>query len=195
MKGINFAENSDEEDEDEPRPTPEAYWQSVKNRYKAETIDPAALATPQVDVLPAHWTVISISVTDDKRTILISRQRPHAEPLIFCLPLDRQGRREGEVNEEEHFSYETAVQEFLSIIHDSNEMTQNAKKMVTKEDRVEWWATRVKLDERMKALVENIEYCWLGGFKVRSPYSDVFLPLTCPRRPYCMSPAVPTQRF
>lgn len=158
---------ADESDDDEPdsEASLKAYWQSVKRRYRSEAIDAAGLAASPVDTLPEHWTIVNISVTDDKSTLLISRQRPQREPLIFCLPLDRQGRREGD-DDEEHFSYKTAIEEFQDIIHSSDETTKSAKDLTTKEERAGWWADRSKLDLRMKELLENIEYCWLGAFKV-----------------------------
>ena len=33
--------------------------------------------------------------------------------------------------------------------------------------KIAWWDSRKQLDQRMKDLVENIEFCWLGAFKVR----------------------------
>ncbi|KAG8894550.1 hypothetical protein FRB99_001141, partial [Tulasnella sp. 403] len=162
-KRLLFTEES-EDDEPDDEGNLQAYWQSIKRRYRGESMDPAGLASPLVDQLPANWTVVNISVTDDKRTLFVSRQRARTEPLIFCLPLDRQGRREGE-DEENHFSYEKALEEFNDIIRLSDESTKSAKDLADKQARVEWWAERTKLDLRLKELLENIEYCWLGAFK------------------------------
>ncbi|KAG8988816.1 hypothetical protein FRB93_003969 [Tulasnella sp. JGI-2019a] len=162
-----FTNESDNEDDDEPdsENSLQAYWQSVKARYRAETMDAAALAAPQADHLPEDWTVIHISVSEDKQTLYISRQRARSEPLIFCLPLNRQGKREGVDDEDEGFSYDKAVEEMEDIIRLNDDTAKSAKDLADKEARAGWWADRAKLDARIKALLENIEYCWLGAFK------------------------------
>ncbi|KAG8895793.1 hypothetical protein FRC00_006914 [Tulasnella sp. 408] len=164
-QGLMFAQDSDEDDEDDEETDMQAYWQMVKKRYRSETLDAAGLACPMVDLLPEHWTVVNISVTDDKQTLFISRQRARCEPLIFCLPLDRQGRREMGDDEEEPLSYEKAIEELQDIIRLNDETAKNAKDIQDKEGRAAWWAERGNLDLRLKELLENIEFCWLGAFK------------------------------
>lgn len=164
--GLMFAQDSDEDDEDDEETDMQAYWQMVKKRYRSETLDAAGLACPMVDLLPEHWTVVNISVTDDKQTLFISRQRARCEPLIFCLPLDRQGRREMGDDEEEPLTYEKAIEELQDIIRLNDETAKNAKGIQDKEGRAGWWAERGQLDLRLKELLENIEFCWLGAFKV-----------------------------
>ncbi|KAG8921766.1 hypothetical protein FRC02_012360 [Tulasnella sp. 418] len=154
-----FHEEEDEEDTDSSM---RQYWEAVGQRYRSLTMDPVGLAASQINLLPETWTVVHISVTDDKTALFISRQRPGCEPVIFCLPLDRQGRRDGD---DEHFSYEKAIEEFNDIKNLNDASAKNAKDVVTKEGRINWWAERGQLDTRLKELVENIEYCWLGAFK------------------------------
>ena len=46
---------------------------------------------------------------------------------------------------------------------------RRASEIIKSDDRdakAAWWAERKQLDLRMKGLVENIEFCWLGAFKV-----------------------------
>ncbi|KAG8981364.1 hypothetical protein FRB90_007306, partial [Tulasnella sp. 427] len=160
-----FTQDSDEDDEDGDEMNLQSYWQTVKKRYRTEILDPAGLACPIVDMLPEHWTVVNISVTDDKQTLFISRQRARCEPLIFCLPLDRQGRRELGDDEEEPLTYERAIEELQDIIRLNDETAKNAKDIQDKEGRAGWWSDRGKLDVRLRELLENIEFCWLGAFK------------------------------
>lgn len=163
-----FAPDSDDDDDDDSDETSmQAYWQMVKKRYRSETLDPEGLTCPTVDLLPEHWTVVNISVTDDKQTLFISRQRARREPLIFCLPLDRQGRREMGEDEDAQLTYEQAVEELQDIIRLNDETAKNAKDIQDKDGRASWWSERGQLDIRLKELLENIEFCWLGAFKVR----------------------------
>lgn len=98
--------------------------------------------------------------------MLFSRQRPNREPLIFYVPLERHGRKEE--NTDEQFTYHDAMQQFEEILRESNLSAKNARD-VPPQDRgakAAWWAHRVSLDKRLRELLENMEFCWLGAFKV-----------------------------
>jgi separase len=116
--------------------------------------------------------VISINVTEDHNTMFISRHQRNHQPLVFCLPLDRQGRREGE-DEADLFTFDTAAHEMEDIIRSSNESARNAKSVETREQKVAWWEERYGLDKRMEEMLLNMEFVWLGPFKVsRAPQSS-----------------------
>ena len=157
-----FRDNQDEPDFDgEYR----EYWKAVSDRHSAARFDQELLSRSMVERLPHNWTVVTISVSEDRRTIFLSRQRPHHQPLLFSVPLE--GRREGE---EEAVTFQGGIEEFEEIIRLSDETTRSAEH-VTKTDRRQrcnWWAERTKLDTRLRELLENIEFCWLGAFKVCS---------------------------
>jgi len=139
------------------------YWKTVNDHHFTAKFDPEILSQNVAERLPRNWTVVSISVSEDRRTIFASRQRPDRRPLLFSIPLE--GRREGE---EEVITFQGALDEFDEIIRLSDETTRSAEH-VTKTDRRQrcnWWAERTKLDTRLRELLENIEFCWLGAFKV-----------------------------
>ncbi|KAI8971333.1 peptidase family C50-domain-containing protein [Trametes punicea] len=165
--------SSDSED-DEPVDDEDlkTYWESIAKRYEAQCFDMARMSIHQADQLPPHWTVITVSVTQDRHTMFITRQRAARKPLIFCLPL--KGRREGQ--EDEHLTYDDAINELQDIIRLSDEGTRQAAN-VKKDDRSErmaWWKTRSELDTRLRELLADIEYCWLGAFKtIFTPTRDV----------------------
>lgn len=152
--------NKDEPDFDEEY---REYWKTAGDHHSAAKFDPELLSRSMVEHLPHNWTVVSISISEDRRTIFVSRQRPHRQPLFFSIPLE--GRREGE---EEAITFQGALDEFEEIIRLSDETTRSAER-VTKTDRRQrcnWWTERTKLDTRLRELLENIEFCWLGAFKV-----------------------------
>nr|XP_018264106.1 uncharacterized protein I303_03986 [Kwoniella dejecticola CBS 10117]OBR86264.1 hypothetical protein I303_03986 [Kwoniella dejecticola CBS 10117] len=153
-----------------------SYWDIIKAKYSANPIvstDPVAL-----DILPTEWSVISINVTDDRNTMFISRHQRNHQPIVFCLPLDRQGRREGE-DDESLFTFDSAINEMKDIIDRSNDTARTAKGVVTREDKIAWWEERFRLDAKMKALCESIEFVWLGAFKTifspRLPNSNILI--------------------
>ncbi|OJT06676.1 Separin, partial [Trametes pubescens] len=155
---------SDSED-DEPMDDVDlkAYWQAIAKRYEAQSFDMAKMSVNQADQLPLHWTVVNVSITEDRHTMFVTRQRAGHKPLIFCLPL--KGRREGQ--EDEHLTYEDAIKELQEIIRLSDEGTRQAAdvKKDDREARMAWWKTRSELDGRLRELLGDIEFCWLGAFK------------------------------
>jgi separase len=156
--------DSDDESGEEDHMSMTEYWQELQERYRSEGSDPVSLATSQTDFLPFNWTVISVTVTEDRSTMIISRQRPHQKPLIFYLPMNRQERRDD--NTENDFTYDVAIEELESIIDASNATSRNAIEVSGNAERKAWWAERMSLDKRLRTLVENVEFCWLGVFKV-----------------------------
>ena len=141
-----------------------AYWAEVKERHSANHF--LNLDAYDLSPLPSSWAVISINVTDDHNTMFISRHQKGHQPLVFCLPLDRQSRRE--CDEEDVFSFDAGAKELRTIITESDTMAKAAKGITERAARAAWWTYRYDLDRRMKSLVESIEFCWLGAFKVDS---------------------------
>ncbi|KAF8878729.1 peptidase family C50-domain-containing protein [Infundibulicybe gibba] len=144
------------------------YWSFIQDRYRAQGTDTLSLSTSNMASLPRNWTIIHINVTDDKGALFITRQQggdvEHA-PLVFCVPL--KGRRDnGSGEDEDQLTFEDALDELKDIIRLSDEGTKAA--IHIKNDpaaRTQWWKTRTQLDIRLRELLENVEFCWLGAFK------------------------------
>ncbi|KAL1738262.1 peptidase family C50-domain-containing protein, partial [Schizophyllum fasciatum] len=155
-------QGSDEEDSEER--TLREYWARVKSRYDAVGTSPDASAI-STETFPANWTIVHIAVTEDRRTLFLSRQEggERGEPLVFCIPL--QGRRDTD-DDEEYLSFDDALSEMGEIVRLSNESTKTAVNIRNSpEARQNWWKERAALDTRLKELLQSIEFCWLGGFK------------------------------
>ncbi|KAI0029237.1 peptidase family C50-domain-containing protein [Vararia minispora EC-137] len=158
-----FTVDDDSGDEAADLPSLMHYWNTVRDKYMAKSLSVTELSKSRVNSLPKHWTVIHISVTDDKNTMFVSRQRASQKPLVFCLPL--KGRRESE--EDEHLTFQDALDELTEIVRLNDETTRQAVhvRKQDKDARAAWWADRMALDKRLQELLENIEFCWLGAFK------------------------------
>lgn len=91
------------------------------------------------------------AMSESQRSILVSRQRAHRDPFVFCIPL--RGRRE--TADEEHFTFDDAITELKDIIQSSDEGTRQASNINSddKEGKAAWWAERKRLDQRMKELL------------------------------------------
>lgn len=142
-----------------------SYWNALRLKYSSDLLP----SSHDTSALPANWVVISINVTEDRTTMFISRHQANHEPLVFTLPLDRQGKREGEA-EADLFTFDAAVKLLQGIIDESNEGARNAKHVIDKEGRIAWWEKRYELDKRLEELCQTMEFCWLGAFKVCYSY-------------------------
>lgn len=144
------------------------YWQAIRQKYQTQILEPLLLSS-EAATLPNNWTVVNISVTADKSTLLCCRREggnDSSQPLIFCIPLKE--RREQAGGDGDHLTFDGALSELQDIIHASNESTKNAVHIKPDDEnaRSHWWKQRGLLDVRLRELLENIEYCWLGAFKV-----------------------------
>ncbi|KIY64248.1 hypothetical protein CYLTODRAFT_358669 [Cylindrobasidium torrendii FP15055 ss-10] len=156
---------SDDEDECQPGSLQE-YWESVRDRYQDRVLDLPTLSESRVSTLPAHWSVVHIAIAADKGTLFITRQYGgggNERDLAFTIPL--KGRRDSE--EDEHLTFQDVLTEFSDIVKSSNDTTKAAINIKSGDDeaRLAWWRERGALDTRLKDLLENIEFCWLGAFK------------------------------
>jgi separase len=159
--------NLDDDDDDDEQSEDfllSQYWESIRLKYQQLPFDLASLSRSKVDALPANWTVVHVYLTEDQNTMFVCRQRANQKPLVFSLPL--KGRRETE--EDEHLTFQDAVGELREIVRLSDESTQTAINVKGQDQRARaaWWADRTALDKRLKELLENIEFCWFGAFKV-----------------------------
>ncbi len=139
------------------------FWNHVAERHR-NTSASSILKVPEASNIPPSWTVVTINLSEDCGTLYLSRVQRDRPPLIFSLPLDRQGRRE---EEDETFTFGKALGELREIIQTSDTIARDAKNIEGKEGRAEWWNKRKVLDTRMKDLLASVEFCWLGAAKVR----------------------------
>lgn len=133
---------------------------------KAENgyIDTAAqFQSRYIDILPAHWTTVSISMNDDGTELWVSRYHAGQTPLVLRLPMTR--KAEDHLNETESFTYAAARSELIDIIKCSDYSCHNPPDSSVKGGKSKWWEDREALDRRLHELLISMEDIWLGGFK------------------------------
>jgi len=175
---LRFDDPSDDESEGREMLT---YWTSVRDRYRARIVDASISSESDINQLPDNWMVVHIAVNEAKDTLFMSRQRPNQTPVAFCVPLARTSRKEdGGINAQ--LTFDAAVQELKDIM-ELNAATSKRAASVQSQDRearAAWWGERGALDTRLKELLENMEFCWLGAFKVCTSVQGL---TTCGRLP------------
>ncbi|PNP49802.1 hypothetical protein THARTR1_09570 [Trichoderma harzianum] len=115
-----------------------------------------------VDLIPKKWSVISISLSDNRHDLCITKFQAGQGPFILRLPLGRANSRDAD---SEVFNFENGREELLELIKLANESSHSARDFTAKGERGAWWAERQALDSRLKRLLVTIETTWLGGFK------------------------------
>ncbi|KAL7930051.1 peptidase family C50 domain-containing protein [Trichoderma chlorosporum] len=115
-----------------------------------------------VDLIPKKWSVISVSLSDNRHDLCITKFQADQGPFILRLPLERANSRDAD---SEVFNFEHGRTELLELIKLANESSHSARDFTAKGERGAWWAERQALDSRLKRLLVTIETTWLGGFK------------------------------
>ena len=115
-----------------------------------------------VDIIPRSWNVISISLSDNKHDLCITKMAAGQTPFVLRLPLERASSRDAD---NAVFNFQQGRAELLEIIDKTNETCHDARDFSVKGAKTAWWADRQELDNRLKDLLENVEQIWLGGFR------------------------------
>ncbi|KAI8639658.1 peptidase family C50-domain-containing protein [Parasitella parasitica] len=131
---------------------------------ESETND-AEFQAKFVDILPANWTICSLSLDTGNGDLYAVQLRAKEPPFAVKLPLDRANHRPGNSSSYDSEQYVDAVAELKDIIQGSDETITNSVNCNQAGQIEAWWNTRKSLDARLKKLLENIENQWLSGFK------------------------------
>jgi hypothetical protein len=138
-------------------------WQNAEVRYKRYSTGDGMPTSEAATLLSRHWAALSLHLTPDLESIIATRYDNGRPPLVVQLPLDRVGRRDGE---DCILGFLQAREELVDIIARANATSQNAKNVVEIEARRTWWSERKTLDQRLAALLGDMERKWFGAFRV-----------------------------
>ena len=115
-----------------------------------------------IDVIPKNWTVISLSLSDDRSDLCVTKLEAGHSPFVLRLPLERANCRDAD---SAPLDFAQGREEMLEIIRLANETSHSGKEMTVKDEWQKWWEEREILDKRLQELLGSIENTWLGGFK------------------------------
>lgn len=115
-----------------------------------------------IDIIPATWNVVSIALSETRQELILTRFEPGHGPFIVRVPLERNASRDAD---EELFGFDQGKSEMLDIIDLANANAHGGRAASNKAAKLQWWADRDELNNRIKELLENIEKVWLGGFR------------------------------
>ncbi|PNY27054.1 Separin [Tolypocladium capitatum] len=115
-----------------------------------------------VEMIPKNWSVISMSLSETRHDLCITKLQAGHSPFILRLPLERANSRDAD---SEVFNFEHGRAELADIIKLANETSHSARDFAAKGERSAWWSEREALDSRLKDLLVTMETTWLGGFR------------------------------
>ena len=115
-----------------------------------------------IDIIPQDWNVVSMTLSQERDEMLVSKLRSGQTPFILRLPLNRHNSLD---QDDEVFGYDEGRAELRDIVSLGNSSAHSAQDFSRKGAKTEWWETRATLDARLKDLLTNMESIWLGGFK------------------------------
>lgn len=138
-------------------------WPSQEQHQSLRAIPSSASWSEDfVDILPAPWTAVSLSLNEDCTELFATRYRAGQPPLVVRLPFSR--HLEGD-QDAETFDYTRGKAELEDIIQASNYTCHSSGSIDVKGAKSNWWKQREALDKRLHELLINMENIWLGGFK------------------------------
>ncbi|KAF2837812.1 hypothetical protein M501DRAFT_995055 [Patellaria atrata CBS 101060] len=114
-----------------------------------------------VDIIPETWSVISMSLNENRDELYITRYQAHQSPFILRLPMSRHNSID---KDEDIFGFDEGKRELLEIIGLSDFSLRDKRDLRAKGAKTAWWEERQALDSRMEDLLLNIQNIWLGGF-------------------------------
>lgn len=127
------------------------------------TTEMAKFQRDYVELVPHNWSVVSISLSDNRHDLCITKFQAGHSPFILRLPLERANSRDAD---SEVFNFEHGREEMMEIIAQANETSHSGTRdFSAKGARTAWWEERAALDERLRDLLATMETTWLGGFR------------------------------
>jgi separase len=141
---------------------PALHSASTRRSSLGFTVDLHKIQRDYVDIVPASWNVISISLSDGNHDLCITKLQAGQSPFVIRLPLERATSRDAD---SDVFDFQQGRAELLDIIKLINKTCHDSRDMTVKGAKNAWWAEREALDGRLKDLLMNVEKIWLGGFR------------------------------
>ncbi len=121
--------------------------------------------------LPQEWTLNWLSLSPDRKHLLISRVRNSTGTVFLRLPLSvahRCGPRTSvgtSCKSDEGLDYGDLQRSFDVIMAANKTTTAAAAQATSEETRADWWEKRHAIDVELQSLLRTMEASWLGVWR------------------------------
>ena len=106
--------------------------------------------------------MISISLSESREELLLSKLQAKKSPFVVRLPLHRVSSEDAV---DEPFGFDEGKKEMLQLMELADFSAHEGRERTGKEAKAAWWSERQALDQRLRDLLVNIENIWLSGFR------------------------------
>src|SRR4051812_29109604 len=89
-----------------------------------ELTDVSHFQRDYIDIIPHDWTAVSVSLSEDRGELYVSKFQAGQSPFLLRLPLGRHNSRDAD---EEVFGFEQGRSELLEIFDLANYSTHDAR--------------------------------------------------------------------
>lgn len=138
----------------------------IHDEHKESTgrlsLQQAAFQNDFVNIIPPAWNVVSITLGENRKELILTRMEAQSCPFIVRVPLVREASLDAD---EEPWGFDQGKAEMLSIIDRANESAHSGRRVTGKNGKLQWWKDRDELNSELEMLLANIEKMWLGGFR------------------------------
>jgi hypothetical protein len=125
-------------------------------------LDPSSeLADSALD-LPSDWLICRMTVDISRQILTLIVQKRDTQFATLALPLKRSFAREGG-EKQRAYTFENMEKDMNTIIQTNNNMLK--KSYETRDEKLQWWEDRTKLDRDLYNLLCKLESIWLGPFR------------------------------
>src|SRR2546423_815540 len=98
----------------------------TEDKFNDELTDVSHFQRDYIDIIPHEWTAVSVSLSEDRSELYVSKFQAGQSPFLLRLPLGRHNSRDAD---EEVFGFEQGRSELLEIIDLANYSTHDARDM------------------------------------------------------------------
>lgn len=144
-------------------------WPESKTLSHHSNLDASASSQQDIGSLPSAWTVISMTLDDEKDKLSICRYRSIESPFTVQIPLNRASV----ADPDGVWTFEHGKAKLASFIARIADGLKKGKANIAKEEGRKWWDERHELDKELKNFVHDVEKYWyvmpLSRFQFRTP--------------------------
>ena len=125
-------------------------YKETRKKKKREIMD-------EMKNIPEEYTIITIGMSNDKNSLIISRMQPqYKKPIIEHIQMDSNNDNQIEIEGDNNLLF--TIQEQLSkLIETSVEESNKNSKNIPKEEWSLWWEQRQTKDDNMKQLLLSLQ--------------------------------------
>jgi separase len=139
-------------------------WPAIEQPMSSQTttLKQSDFQRDFIDIIPASWNVVSMSLTDDKAAMKLVKYRAGQSPFILRIPF---AHREADDPDEVVLDMALAYERLRAIIKQHEFTAVEAGVTDTADFKKKWWQRKHDLDAELRLLLFDVEEQWFSAAK------------------------------